>query len=173
MNWIKAGIVVLSFGWFPHSLARIQALGYDFPIYYASGQGEFVHGWLYPNWTGIFFWPFTLLPMDAAFAVWYALIVLVWLWFAGRMPIVAVLAAYPMLLSLELGQVAPMLALLCLSLPGSLLAGCLKPYLFVFSAVHSVILYHRLRAEYRRLCPEGILQDESSVPLNNTDPGRW
>ena len=155
MSWlVRAYIIVLSFAWFPHSLARVKELGYDFTIYWLAGQGIFRADWVYSNHLAVVFAPLGALPHDVGFAVLYAGCVLAWLALGHLSPTLAVLATYPFLLSLELGQIAPILAWLCLSPLGSLVAAWFKPYLVVFVILHAVAFTVRARRARRGLrCP--------------------
>jgi hypothetical protein len=157
---LYAAIILVSFAWFPHSLERIHRLGYDFPIYYAAAHHQFVQGWVYSDHLWVLFSPLALFDMDTAFAGWYALSVLAWLEFAKRYPVLSILAAYPMLLSLELGQIAPLLAWLCLSLPGALLAMAVKPYLVVFVILQAIRRAVGIYQQWSRDLGENLLQDE-------------
>lgn len=143
---VRVYIIVLSFAWLPHSLERVRALGYDFTIYWLAGQGVFRPDWVYSDNLAILLRPLGALPHDVGFAVLYSLSVLAWLAFAGRVPLLAGLATYPMLLSLELGQVTPILAWLCLSPFGSVVAAWFKPYLVIFVVLHAVAWAVRARA---------------------------
>lgn len=141
MKWL---IILIAVAWFPHSLERIHSLGYDFPIYYQAGLGLHVEGWYYAEWVRAVFYPFTLIPLDAGFTVFYALLVLAWIGVARRLPILfAILSAYPMLLCLELGQITPILAWLCLFPFGSVIACAIKPYCVVFVLLHVAAYYRR------------------------------
>ena len=162
-NLLYCGIIILSFAWFPHSLERIHRLGYDFPIYYAAAHHQFVQGWVYSDHLWVLFSPLALFDMDTAFAGWYALSVLAWLEFAKRYPILSIFATYPMLLSLELGQIAPLLAWLCFSLPGALLAMVFKPYLVLFVILQAIKRTARVYQLWSRDMGEDILQNESDI----------
>jgi hypothetical protein len=142
--WTGVAIVLVSFAWFPHSLNRVMELGYDFPVYYRAAQGAVEPAWVYSDHLRVLFLPFTLLPLPVAFGAFYGLSVLVWLDIWRRNWFLAILGTYPMLLALELGQVAPILAWLCLSLPGSILAACFKPYLGVFVIIHALLRAARI-----------------------------
>jgi hypothetical protein len=152
----RALIILVSFAWFPHSLERVHRLGYDFTIYWMAGQGVLRADWVYSDHLAPVFLALGALPHDVGFAVLYSLSVLAWLSFAGRVPGLALLAAYPMLLSLELGQITPVLAWLCLSPLGSIVAAWFKPYLAVFVVVHAVVWTNRARAARRWARGEGV-----------------
>lgn len=160
---LYAGIVIVSFSFFPHSLERIHTLGYDFPIYYAAGRHVFLPGYVYSHSLWVFFWPLSWFTMDTAFAIWYAVSVLCWLSFAKKFPVLAILGAYPMLLALELGQITPMLAWLCLTPLGSICAGIWKPYLFGFTLIHAGRAATRLHRERGRHLGENLLQSQSTL----------
>jgi hypothetical protein len=127
--------------WFPHSLERTLRLGYDFPIYLA-GPGH--PGWLYRDWLSFVFEPFRALPYAWAFGAWYVLCLGAWLRLVYLVSgskagvVVAVASTYPALLSLELGQISPILAWLCLTPWGCLLAGLVKPWCLGFLVLHAV-----------------------------------
>lgn len=157
---LYASIIIVSFAWFNHSLERNLRIGYDFPIFYAAAHHQFLPGWVYSNHLWVFFAPLSLAPVEVSFGVWYGLLVLVWLDVARRYPVLSVLAAYPMLLSLELGASAPVMAWLCLSFPGAVLASCFKPYLVVFVILHAVRRANALYRQRRGAVPAGVLQDE-------------
>ena len=160
---LYAAIILVSFAWFPHSIDRIHRLGYDFPIYYAAAHHQFVQGWVYSDSLWVLFSPLALFNLDTAFALWYALSVLAWLEFAKRYPILSILATYPMLLGLELGQIAPILAWLCLSLPGALLAMAVKPYLVLFVVLQAIKRTVGIYREWRGDLGENLLQDKSDI----------
>lgn len=141
-------LVLISLFWFPHSLARVKELGYDFPIYYEYAKTGTSHGWVYAEWVRWVFVPLTVIPIEYAFFIWYALLVFCWvlLVFRVQTKIWAVLiSVYPMLLLLELGQITPVLALLCLWPWGAVVAGAVKPYCLVFVVLHIAARYLRSR----------------------------
>lgn len=141
--------ILVSTAWFPVSLIRINRLGYDFPIYYYWAQGIKRGDWVYKDYVLYAFKPFTLLPLDWAFGVFYILMVLAWIGILKHLPhnligmALWVLSFYPMLLNLELGQITPILAWMCLFPAGSLLAGLVKPYCLIFSALHLITMFFR------------------------------
>jgi hypothetical protein len=144
MNSLKViTIILVATCWFPHSLERTTELGYDFPIYYRQALGMEDEGWLYAEYIVWVFRPLTLLDHGNAFLLFYALTVLAWVRVTARIDSWFLWAAsfYPMLLILELGNVAGILAYLVLTPLGSLLAGLCKPYLLVFSAFHAIRFY--------------------------------
>ena len=160
MRWF---IIILSVAWFPHSLERIHALGYDFPIFYEAGRGHLMAGWVYSNHLAFVFTPLTLLPLDTAFALWYLLSVSVWVSLAKRSWLFGMFATYPMLLSLELGASAPIFAWLCLFPFGAFVAMLFKPYLVVFVLLHAVSF---TISEHRKRCgvmAESLLQNQSNL----------
>lgn len=146
-------IVLVSIAWFPHSLQRNIELGYDWQIYYNFSKYGTEWGWLYADWVKYVFKPFTLLPMEWAFGAWYAVLVSCWLYLVYRVRrtfgqsgfawVLFAFSFYPMLLVLELGQVTPLLAVLCLTPLGTVLAGIIKPYCFGFLLVHFYIAFFR------------------------------
>jgi hypothetical protein len=130
-------IIIVSFIWFPHSLNKNCELGYCFPIYYQAGQENLVDGWVYNDLIGYIFYPFAKLPFDLAFGLWYSLCVLAWISIAWRWPLAGIIGAYPILLALQIGQIDPILAWLCLTPIGAILAACVKPYCVLFVVFHA------------------------------------
>ena len=130
-------IILISFAWFPHSLQNNIDLGYCWDIYYEAGRGNFTEGWLYNDAVGFIFKPFAEFSYPVAFGIWYSLGVMVWLSFMWHYPIVGLMAFYPILLALEIGQIDPVLAWLCLTPLGSVLAACIKPYCLLFVVFHA------------------------------------
>ena len=159
MKWLLAAYLIAAAALFPYSLNRIQAKGYDFPIYYKAGQGDistdYAKGaYVYNGKTAAIFWPLARLPMWLAFGIFYAatVVALVWLLFGlcrvgGQWPHLAALAGLLLggasLIILRCGNINGLLAVLCISPLGSVLAGCVKPYLWAFTAVHAAIFCHR------------------------------
>lgn len=133
-------ILVLSAAWLPHSLDRIHALGYDFPFYWLAGQGITGDWYVWSEYVRWTFVPLSWFSLDAAFVLSYILMVLCWLDFARRFPVLGFLATYPFLLGLELGQQTLLLAWLCLYPMGAVAAMCYKPYLIVFVALHAWLM---------------------------------
>jgi hypothetical protein len=143
-------VALTSLAWYPHSLERVHALGYDFTIFY---QGPSHPGWLYAPWVSMLFEPLRVFPHDTAFAIHYVASTLAFCLLvraADRTgPVLGALAfyvgMYPYLLSQELGSLTVILAALCLTFPGALLAGCVKPYLFGLALLHAVHRFLRDR----------------------------
>jgi hypothetical protein len=143
-------IALVSLAWYPHSLERVHRLGYDFTIFF---QGPSHPGWFYAPWISVAFEPLRIFPHDTAFAIHYAVSTLAFCLLvraADRTDhmlglLALVLGAYPFLLSQELGSLTPILAALCLTLPGSLLAGCVKPYLLGVALLHAFYQFRRSR----------------------------
>jgi hypothetical protein len=143
-------IALVSFMWYPHSLERVHALGYDFTIFF---QGPTHPGWLYASWVSIAFEPLRIFPHDTAFAIHYTVSALAFCLLVAAVSrrskplgwIVCMLGMYPFLLSQEFGSLTPILAALCLTFPGALLAGCVKPYLFGIALIHAIYQFHRTR----------------------------
>lgn len=153
-------VVLIGVAWYPHSLLRNERLGYDFKCYYEAGRGNTSYSvssvdgpifWSYPNhteylwsWCHWFFFPM-------AFAVQYLFSIFSWvilvysLWKLGEPGIfLSCLTAYPMLLSLEAGNVQPILTACCLFPFTCVLAAFVKPYLLGFVLLHIItILYSR------------------------------
>jgi hypothetical protein len=143
-------ILGVSLLWYPHSLGRVERLGYDFTIYY---QGISNPGWLYAPWVTIFFEPLRVFSHDTAFLIFYTLSTLSFcglVYHASRRSeslgiLVCLFGFYPYLLSQELGNVTVILAYLCLTFSGSLLAMCIKPYCLAFVLYHSYNQFRRDR----------------------------
>ena len=137
IKWLQ---IIIGALWFPHSLLRNDRLGYDFFLYYRHAKYGTKFGWLYAEWVTYIFKPFTLLPIEWAFTLWYGLLIYCWIVLIEKVPtwrlLIFALSCYPMLLILEVGQVTPILAVLCLTPLGSLLALLWKPYCGVFCLIH-------------------------------------
>jgi hypothetical protein len=151
-------IFIMGLLWFPHSLERVKSLGYDFPIYLSKGKG-----WLYGDWVGWIFEPFRWLQFDYAFLLWYSVLVLCWILIISKTQefrvgwVLWLCSFYPILLCLELGQITPLLAWLCLSPVGSVIAGFVKPYLFVFSIIWVVVYRRRIVDWFRNVMEKSKL----------------
>ena len=155
MKWVYLSIVLVSLVWLPHSYQRNINLGYDFRIFYEAGKGNFDYqadgkGWLYSNYVSYLFKPLSVLRYDIAFILWYGFNVSLWLLLIRRLDkllpriwviTLSVISLYPMLLILELGQITPLLAFLCLSPLGSILGFFIKPYCIVFLCIHFFLAY--------------------------------
>jgi hypothetical protein len=166
-KWIVFGLFILGICWFPHSLERTLRLGYDFPVYLAGPSHP---AWLYRDWLTVVFEPFRMVPYSVAFGCWYVLCLGAWLRLVYLLPrgirwdVVAVLSVYPALLGLELGQVTPLLAWLCLTPWGVVLATLWKPYLAGFLVLHAV--RHGVAKARRRR--RGIVEEGSlAVPTRD------
>jgi len=94
---------------------------------------------------------------------WYLLSVSVWVSLARRSWVLGLLATYPMLLSLELGASAPLLAWLCLSPLGAFVAMLLKPYLVMFVLLHAVNFTVREHRKWGGALAKDFLQNESHI----------
>lgn len=159
MKWV---LIIISAAWFPHSLNRVNALGYDFPIYYNAAL-DIDSGWFYADWVRYVFYPLTFVPMDVGFAIWYSILVLTWIALSRQMgAVLTLLSVYPMLLCLELGQITPILAWLCLTPLGGVLAGGVKPYLFGFVLLH----IYALSRSQRKYDDSSVLEAEHPLSVN-------
>lgn len=157
-----------------YSLRRTLGCGNDFPVYYAAGQGRMVWG----NGEGYYVYSERLLPAFAwmrrltyqqAFTVSYvASVVSFWLLmrrlfrcfsaYPVTVCVAAVVAGVAWIDVLRLQNIGGLLAFACLSPVGSLLAGCVKPYLLGFVVVHAAIACHR-----RRRCEGAAVEAELLV----------
>jgi len=162
-------ILLVSLVWYPHSLMRVQRLGYDFTIFY---QGASHEGWFYAPWVSIFFEPLRLVSHDTAFTIHYvvsAFAFCILVSAASRRSevwgvAVCLLGLYPYLLSQELGGLSVVLAALCLTFPGALLASLWKPYLLCFALYHALHKFRRDRKARTRDLDGADVQIESAVP---------
>ncbi len=159
-KWV---IILISAGWFPHSLEKVTRLGYDWGIYYRAGQGNFGGGWYYNDMVGWLFRPFTWFTEGFSFVLWY--ILLVWSWVGlqrkldtcGVGVLGSILVAYSMLLCLEVGQIAPILAWACLTPLGAVCSMLVKPYMFMFVLIHAALYWYRAGGK------KGLIKAESDV----------
>lgn len=161
-------VLIVSVAWFPHSLERVHSLGYDFTIYYTGASHP---GWLYAPWVSIFFEPLRLVSHDTAFTIHYgvsAIAFCVLVLSASRRSeflglLVCIVGFYPYLLSQELGGLTVILAALCLTFPGALLAGCVKPYCLGFALYHAFHQFRRDRKARTRVLDGADVQIQSAV----------
>lgn len=142
--WFFVGcVIVVSMLWYPHSLFRTMSLGYDFPIYYTKALYGEDRGWVYAEWIKWVFVPFTWVPYYQAHVIFYSLSLAAFLRITSKLAslrggwILCVLSLYPYVLSQELCNVTIILAWACFSPVGALLAGAVKPFLFIFVLVHA------------------------------------
>ncbi len=170
--WLIGLATLIAAAWFPHSLDRIRQLGYDFPIYYYWAQGIQQGDWLYKDYVLYVFKPFTVLSLHWAFGVFYFLSLLAWMGIIRNLPnnwlgkTLGLISFYPMLLSLELGQVTPILSWMCLGPIGSVLAGLVKPYCFIFSCIHLATSFLRGGNTTRQAFPVGVSGLYSKIHAN-------
>ncbi len=115
----------------------------DFRVDYNFAAYGDLFGRSYKDWTGIFWKPFALLPFESAFILWYAvcsICVLIIVWKLSEIPYGWILV-FPFIKvagwSLGSGNINPILAALCLTPLGCLVAGMVKPYLFGFMVIHT------------------------------------
>lgn len=162
-------IALVSLVWYPHSLMRVQRLGYDFTIFF---QGPSHEGWFYAPWVSIFFEPLRMFDHDTAFALHYAASAIAFCVLVHSVSrrsevlglLVCLVGLYPYLLSQELGGLSVVLAALCLTFPGALLAGCVKPYCLGFALYHAVHQFRRDRKTSTRVLDGADVQVQSVVP---------
>jgi hypothetical protein len=176
-------ILLVSLVWYPHSLMRVQRLGYDFTIFY-GGAGYIVPGehhvaYMYSPWTSMLFEPLRMFPYETAFAIHYiasAFAFCVLVRSASRRSeilgmAVCLLGLYPYMLSQELGSITVVFAALCLTFPGAILAACFKPYLCSLAVYHALHRFRRDRAASTRHLDSLDLQEQSAVPHSTTVKG--
>jgi len=146
-------VLLVGLALFPYSLERTQRLGYDFPIYYSAGSGDisssYVSGaFVYSHRIAPIFSPLSRLPYPTAFGVFYFSTLLSFAWMLAhfdrrsdvypRVALVAkILAGGSLFVILRCGNIGGILAFLCISPVGAVLAGCVKPYLFSFVVLHA------------------------------------
>ena len=122
------------------------AFSHDFWIYREAGGGNFVLGWLYKDWLGITFWPLTILDYQTSWIAWYGLQSACVIFLSLKMykefglyGLVGNLVIYKTSSwALASGNIAPVLAVLCLSPAGALVATLYKPYCIVFAFIHAL-----------------------------------
>lgn len=149
MKWYILVSVIVFVMWYQHSLERNERLGYDFRIYYEAGRGNLGYttsdglSWLYPNNTRFAFTPLGWLSFRWAFFVFYLVEFIAWGYICKRLYafgsggiIISVLCLYPVLLTLESGNISLILSALCLNPVGVVVAGLFKPYYLVFLVLH-------------------------------------
>ena len=157
---LSVGIFI---AWLPHSIARVYALGYDYPIYYLAARGVRQTAWLYPDYIApVFGWLTFGSSMYWGFVVFYILSILAWAYVASKIKnsVVVGLSIYPMLLALELGQVAPILVAMCCTPVGAVVAGLCKPYCALFGIWHAARIYHKRRVG------DGVAEGAGAVRFN-------
>lgn len=146
---MKLVSIIVCISWLPHSIKRSIEVGSDWDIYYQAGLGNFVRGWVYKDFIHYFFIPFSWFGHDGGFVLLYfaniAAFLFVTLQLRGQIGILIWIASfYPILLALELGNIAPILAALCLSLPGAFLAMLVKPYLIILVFINAIRVHFQL-----------------------------
>ena len=121
----------------------------DFSIYYNFTKYGDRHEWLYKDYISIIWKPFTSIPFDTAFIVWYILssvcvLILVWKLLEIGYGWILVFPCIKVAgWSLGVGNIMPFLAIGCLTPLGCLACGMVKPYLLCFMAVHAIIRFNR------------------------------
>ena len=161
-------VFIVSLAWLPHSLARVNALGYDFGIFYTGPSHP---GWVYAPWVSYLFEPLRIANHDTAFSIHYTVSAVAFCLLCESIAkrsnlmgwMVAIVGLYPYLLSQELGSLTVILAWLCLSFTGSLLAGCIKCYLFGFALLYAFLEFRGARKAQGRAVDGLDVQNESSV----------
>lgn len=130
-------------------------LGTDFRICYHAAEGDYTwaerqgwgfasNGWAYARWTAIWFLPFTLFPEEPAFLAFACISICSCGYLAWRMNeikggyLMFLVIAYPLAWMVVCGNVAPILAALCVTPLGSYAAATIKPYLAVVFVLHAV-----------------------------------
>jgi hypothetical protein len=113
--------------------------GGDFRIYLYGGEG-----WLYADWTRIYWQPFRWMPYELAWFIWFWLNVFSCMTLAYLTStrikhgcLIALAFTPVMWYNFGTGNVIPQLALFCLTPVGCLFAGTLKPYLWAFLLLHT------------------------------------
>lgn len=148
---------------FIYSAGVSRERGYDFPVYYAAAHGVLQDGtggtspWVYSPKVAVLFRPLKEVPYVVAFGVVYGLNLL------GLAGLVSMLgrvrssspvlgwcatvgAGVVYLVVLRLGNVSGVLALACTTWWGTLLAGCVKPYLLALLPLHAAAACHGFRS---------------------------
>lgn len=119
----------------------------DFKEYYDFAAYGIRNNWLYKDWTSIIWKPFTLLPFEIAFIVWYIISTLCVLIIVKKLlekkygwifvlPCIKI-AGW----SLGVGNIMPILAAACLTPLGCLAAGLVKPHLLCIIAIHAFVRF--------------------------------
>jgi hypothetical protein len=148
------GIVILSAVWGWYNIPRLLlwsgwnqewAFGSDFKVYYEAAKGNTrwaktvdvftvvkFPGWVYPDWTSVFWKPFTFLSFRTAFFIWYWILVTAYLFLVKKLLefhhgwIIALAGIVPLFLNLQTGNIIPLVAVAMLTPFGCILAGCFK-----------------------------------------------
>jgi len=117
---------------------------FDFRIYYDFAKWGNRYGWIYRDWTAIFWYPFTLLQFPTAYFVWYMLSAMFVLIMVKKLLEVncgwVLLYPYLKVVSWTLGSgnILPILATLSLYPAGVIFSSLIKPNLLVIWFVHIV-----------------------------------
>lgn len=160
---ITASLWLLSSYWTYPAYSRLHLQGWtmdefgaDFHVYYQAAKGNYhwsetivardstiPHAsWYYPNWTANIFKPFTVLPFESAFTIWFTInllcsILIIWklsATFYGKFFVFILLK--PLYWMLSAGNIAPILGALCVTEIGVVLAALVKPYLAILLLLH-------------------------------------
>ena len=148
---MKKFILILSALYLIRNYFYRQANGimyrFDFNIDYNFAAYGDRFGRCYKDWTVIFWKPFILFPFGTAFVLWYTIcticvLIIVWKLLEIKYGWILV---FPFIKvagwSLGAGNINPILAALCLTPLGCLVAGMVKPYLFCFMAIHAFVRF--------------------------------
>jgi hypothetical protein len=145
--WLLTSAVYCFYNYFDRA-AKQQWFRGDFEIYYNFVKHGIRDGWYYQDILSAIWIPFTLLPLEQSFIVWYILCSMGVIYTVKRIleirygwltiPFFLKASAW----TLGTGNVYPLLIPLCFTPVGTLVAGIFKPQLLVFMAFHAFIRYH-------------------------------
>ena len=141
MRWLLFGALVITcFLWFNHSYERNVTLGYDFSVFYNASNGISDWGWKYNHYMKDVFKPIMSFDYKTSFTIWYILNSLSLIYVTIRASkvhwLLVPICVYAGLLALEVGQITPIMAVLCLFPLGAVLCVFVKPYVILIVGVH-------------------------------------
>lgn len=144
----------------------------DFRVYYEAANNNFDYytvtdqagyngkaQWIYHNWTSIFWKPFTLLKYETARTLWYILSVFASLFIIKKLleiqhGWILLLPTYKVIsLSLQFGNVYPILTAISFIPAGMVLASLVKPTYYILLVVWFATKSIRDYKEWRKLLP--------------------
>ena len=147
--------------WYPQAMWSQSRYGFDFPVYYWAGMGDFDKiivrgrlpgvGWVYKDATAITWWWCKYFDQFTAQTIWYWTMIFASYGIFRRVSNVKYGSSlfalfFPLWqISHHAGNIQPALALLCFSPLGTIAAGIYKPVCFGFVVVHAAALYARHR----------------------------
>ena len=128
----------------------------DFMVYWYAGHGDLHYGrwgYLYPEGTQYLFYWVRWMPYETASWLWMVLqlgsilllVKTLFKVFDNDLLASATVLVFlkPIMVIIMAGNITPILAFLCLSPVGSVVAGCLKFYLLCFVLLHLLLDYSR------------------------------